>query len=69
MSNPQIQESRISELRAKALFVTADGKEICVLCKAVTDVDFETPVGARMYYIEGCGQLCPKCGKKVYDSC
>lgn len=61
MSEPQTQDA-ISELRAKAKFVTPEGKEICVLCGAVTDVDFETPVQARPYgWRRIHGQLCRKC--------
>lgn len=54
--------SYVSELRAKALFVTQDGKEICVICRTVTDVDFETPVDVRQHYIQG--QHCVLCCQK-----
>lgn len=55
------ETSHIGELRAKAKFVTPDGKEICVVCHEETDVDFATPVDQRQHYVRGCGQHCEKC--------
>lgn len=46
---------------SKPLFVTPEGKEICVLCHEETDVDFATPVDRRQHYVEGNGQHCEKC--------
>ena len=56
--------SHVSELRAKALFVSPEGKEICVVCHEETDVDFATDISARQHYAEGCGQHCVKCCQK-----
>ncbi len=50
------------EKKAKEL----ETKERCVLCKKLTDVDKNTPVGMRRGYVEGVGQLCPKCDGEVY---
>lgn len=64
-------EAEISKLRAKALFVTPDGKEICVGCHEETDIDFETPVQARPYgWRREHGQLCRKCDVRFpQDAC
>lgn len=36
-------------------------KERCVCCGKVTPYYFETDIKDRLYYVEGCGQLCKKC--------
>ena len=46
------------------LFVSAKGKDLCVICRAVTEYDINTNIEVRQYYIEGLGQLCVSCGKK-----
>ena len=63
------ETSYISELRAKAEFVTPEGKEICVVCRKPTNVDFATPIDQRQHYVEESGQLCPECDKKIYGPC
>lgn len=42
-------------------------KDRCVLCKCVTKYSIDTPVQCRTCYIQGAGQLCKECYKKVYD--
>ena len=42
-------------------------KERCVLCGAITPYHRETPIGERLYYVEGCGQLCENCYKNGED--
>lgn len=38
-----------------------DEKEECVLCHEPTEYSYDTPIGERQFYIEGCGQVCKKC--------
>ena len=38
----------------------------CVLCGRATDVSTALPIDRRDHYIEGCGQLCRNCWKKLY---
>lgn len=40
--------------------------EKCVSCHEVTDIDINAHVSTRNYYIEGAGQLCPKCYFTIY---
>lgn len=35
--------------------------EVCVLCGAVTDVEYSTPIRLRSGYVVGVGQLCKNC--------
>lgn len=44
----------------------SDTKEKCVVCGAETEYMFSTPISEREYYIEGAGQLCPKCHYNLY---
>jgi len=41
-------------------------KERCVSCGNQTTVDTNTPVCYRDNYIDGAGQLCPSCFKRLY---
>lgn len=41
-------------------------KDKCVLCGAETQYTKDTPIDLRSCYIEGAGQLCPECWKKIY---
>ena len=38
--------------------------EKCVICGVDTQYRFRTPIDFRYNYVEGAGQLCPKCGSK-----
>ena len=38
----------------------------CLLCGKETDYTEDTPVGDRMHYVEGAGQLCPQCHYETY---
>jgi len=40
-------------------------KEKCVSCGKETDVFKDTHIDLRKYYVEGAGQLCDDCGKKL----
>ena len=39
--------------------------EICVSCGAETNVPKSWHIDLRKYYVEGAGQLCDDCGKKL----
>lgn len=39
-------------------------KETCVVCKKETQVPKDQHIDYRLYYVEGVGQLCHKCGPK-----
>lgn len=40
--------------------------EICVLCKELTDVPRDTPIGKRVYWVEDSGQLHRQCYLDIY---
>lgn len=40
--------------------------DLCIICNKKTDYLSSTPISLREFYIEGAGQLCKKCYKKVY---
>ena len=40
---------------------TGREKEKCVICDDETEYYKDTNIDLRKHYIEGCGQLCPKC--------
>jgi hypothetical protein len=42
-------------------------KEDCIYCGKETEVPVNTPVDLRENYVDGAGQLCPQCFKKIYD--
>lgn len=42
-------------------------KERCVICGNTTPVDVSTHIDNRLYYVEGCGQLCKYCFDRTYD--
>jgi hypothetical protein len=42
-------------------------KERCVICDKETNYDIETHIDQRHCYVEGAGQLCSECYKRVYD--
>lgn len=39
--------------------------EYCVICGQRTDVKRSEPISRRMYYVEGVGQLCPRCYRET----
>jgi len=57
-------------MKRKYTYIDNDGieKEICVLCGEKTPVKTEKHIDFRDYYVEGVGQLCQTCAKKlVYE--
>ena len=43
-----------------------EDKERCILCGRLTGVLKNKPVAGREHYIEGAGQLCRECYRKMY---
>ena len=43
-----------------------DQVELCVLCGKETEYSRQTPIQVRVGYVEGAGQLCPKCWLELY---
>lgn len=42
--------------------------EACVLCKKGTNIKKIEPIDMRYGYVEGVGQLCYECYKKIEDN-
>ena len=42
-------------------------KEYCVMCSCATNVDIFEHVEHREHYIDGAGQLCEECFKKINE--
>ena len=42
-------------------------KDVCVGCGCETEYDEETQIDFRDFYVEGAGQLCYDCFKRIYD--
>lgn len=40
--------------------------ERCDFCGTLTDIPVDKPIQKRKCYIEGAGQLCPKCYFELY---
>ena len=45
---------------------TASEKECCSMCGEETEYNFDDNIEYRNYYVEGAGQLCPKCFNDMY---
>lgn len=41
-------------------------EENCVLCWRKVNIEVNTPIDQRRYYIVGVGQLCVGCSAKIY---
>lgn len=48
------------------IFIVPEKEENCILCGCKTDVNREMPADKRLYYIDGCGQLCRECWNELY---
>ncbi len=51
----------------------AEKYEKCVMCGKITDILKSVPINQRVFYVEGCGQLCESCAgnmanEQMYDS-
>ena len=42
--------------------------EKCIVCGVETDVPKNLHIDLRTCYVEGCGQLCPKCYRRIYGT-
>lgn len=47
------------------LFVSENGKDLCISCECETKYSHDTSIEYRDYYIEGAGQLCEDCHNKI----
>ena len=45
---------------------TKEEKDKCVMCWEETPYTKDTHIDQRRYYVEGAGQLCKKCWKKIF---
>ena len=43
-----------------------DKKDKCVTCGSETQYDEFDHIDLRYFYVEGCGQLCPRCFDDIY---
>ena len=46
------------------LYVSKNGKDLCISCECETEYSHDTSIEYRDYYIEGAGQLCKECYEK-----
>jgi hypothetical protein len=62
-------DNKLNEALPDSLFenLPENGKERCVLCGNKTPVAVNTHIDNRLYYVEGCGQLCKYCFEKTYN--
>ncbi|OPZ47641.1 MAG: hypothetical protein BWY95_01351 [Bacteroidetes bacterium ADurb.BinA104] len=42
-------------------------KELCIRCGKITSYSINTPITARLYFVEGSGQLCEECFNELYS--
>lgn len=42
-------------------YISKNGKDLCLSCKAETEYSHDTSIEYREYYVEGAGQLCKNC--------
>ena len=47
------------------LYVSENGKDLCISCEGETKYSHDTSIEYRDYYIEGAGQLCEDCHNKI----
>ena len=50
------------------LFVSENGKDLCISCEGETKYSHDTSIEYRDYYIEGAGQLCKKCYDNIVSN-
>ena len=54
------------DLKEETKHLGGNELEKCVSCGNETNVRVDTHVDARLYYVEGAGQLCPDCYGRIY---
>ena len=47
--------------------INEEDYEKCVICHELTDEKKDTNIELRSFYVEGVGQLCPKCYQEIYN--
>ena len=47
------------------LYVSENGKDLCISCECETKYSHDTSIEYRDYYVEGAGQLCKDCYDKI----
>lgn len=47
------------------LYVSENGKDLCISCECETKYSHDTSIEYREFYIEGAGQLCKKCYDQI----
>ena len=50
-------------------FVSEDGYDLCVVCRAETEFKTEIHIDRRQCYVEGVGQLCTRCWMTKDGAC
>jgi hypothetical protein len=49
------------------LYVSKNGKDLCISCECETKYSHDTSIEYRDYYVEGAGQLCKECYDKIVN--
>lgn len=49
------------------LYVSKNGKDLCISCEAETEYSHDTSIEYRQHYVEGAGQLCKSCYNTIMD--
>ena len=47
------------------LYVSENGKDLCISCECETKYSHDTSIEYRDYYVAGAGQLCKDCYDKI----
>lgn len=59
-------ERKINSEQAQISAEEMDKDDPCVCCGKPSGEKRGTPIGQRLYYVEGAGQLCERCYVSVY---
>lgn len=66
-AKPYIQYEKERGLAMKMDTYEVNDFEHCIFCGKETKYKKESHISTRRDYIEGAGQLCPKCSKDIYN--
>ena len=50
------------------MYVSENGKDLCISCEVETQYSHDTSIEYRNHYIEGAGQLCKKCYDTIVNN-
>lgn len=50
------------------LYVSENGKDLCISCNTETEYSHDTSIDYREYYVEGAGQLCKGCYDQIIEN-